>query len=92
MPLDPWTSPYDSPVGPKTILNFAQGSFALVESDLARLGEASSAIRAALEDQGVPHAFATRRELVSFKKLCLNHALEALCMTAHAGGEGRRLA
>ena len=62
-----------------TILNFAQGSFALVERDVAALcaGDAAAdgAARAALALAGVADAFCARRELVALKKACL-HAAE----------------
>ena len=64
-------SVYD--VAPHNILNFSQGSFALVEADLAvafdgsMAGEATDALRAA----GIERAIDLRRELVNSKKAAL---------------------
>jgi hypothetical protein len=54
----------------RTILNFAQGSFSLVERDIALLPLAcrEAALRVC-ELAGVRDAFAVRRELISFKKV-----------------------
>ena len=63
----PGPSPLD--VTSATILNFAQGSFALVERDVAALcaGDAAAdgAARAVLALAGVADAFCARRELVA---------------------------
>eukprot|EP01048_Picozoa_sp_COSAG05_P006364 COSAG05_NODE_410_length_10109_cov_29.470430_1_plen_454_part_00 len=60
-------------VSEKNILNYAQGSYSLVRRDVELLPPAScNAALAAANAAGVADAFAVRRELISFKKVCLN--------------------
>jgi hypothetical protein len=57
----------------RTILNYAQGSLSLIEVDAGLLAPSHrSAALAAVAGAGVPEAFAVRRQLISFKKVCLN--------------------
>ena len=57
----------------RTILNYAQGSFALIEADASVLGPARRDIAVAAAVQaGIQDAFAVRRQLIAFKKVCLN--------------------
>ena len=62
-------------VSARLILNYQQGSFALVADDLAAALEADEILRAidALRGEAcrLPQIFALRRELVNFKKACL---------------------
>jgi len=53
---------------------YAQGSFELVKKDLAILDDQAeiSAVCAACEAVGVLDAFAVRRELINYKKVCLH--------------------
>ena len=62
-------------VSPKTILNFAQGSHALVEADVRAVFPprlASLALRAIARVARLPEAFALRRNVVNLKKVLLH--------------------
>ena len=56
------------------LLNFAQGSVDVVHDDLRRILPPDVAARAAevLRQRGLDDAFTVRRELVNYKKACLN--------------------
>ena len=75
-------SVYD--VAPHNILNFSQGSFALVEADLSVAFDASAAAEAAaaLRAAGIERAIALRRELVNVKKACLASFHDAAAVEA----------
>ena len=66
----------------KNILNFAQGSFSLVEADLRATlpADLASAVTDALVREGLAEAFDLRKNLVSLKKVLLHcwHAADPL--------------
>ena len=72
-------SPCVLDVSAKSILNYPQGSFSLIASDLLAAFGASTGEAAvvALRAAGVADAFTVRRELVNFKKCCLHWFHEA---------------
>ena len=68
------SSPCVLDVCAKDILNYPQGSFALIADDLARAPptvDRAASIRALRRACRLPEVFALRKELVNFKKACL---------------------
>jgi hypothetical protein len=59
---------------PNHMLNYSQGSYSLVQRELRAVlpPAAADAVDRLCAESGVADAFAARRELVNFKKICLN--------------------